>query len=110
MAKRSISDREISLIKAMLLRGMKNKDVQFFFNRPDLPVNTGRISGIGDGSYSNSADIAGVSDEDLDDFLATFRPTEGGANIEAAARHEADDTGPLSSRALNGLFAQDLNG
>ena len=46
MAKSSISDQEISLIKAMLARGMKNKDIQFFFNRPDRAVNSGRISTI----------------------------------------------------------------
>jgi len=57
MAKRSITDQEISLIKAMLTRGMKNKDIQFFFNRPERPVNSGRISTIGSGSYSNAAKV-----------------------------------------------------
>jgi hypothetical protein len=33
-------------VKAMLARGMKNKDIQFFFNRPDRAVNSGRISTI----------------------------------------------------------------
>ena len=36
MAKRSISNDEIALIKAMLARGMKNKDIQFLF-QPDEP-------------------------------------------------------------------------
>jgi hypothetical protein len=31
---RSIADDEIALIKAMLARGMKNKNIQFYFNRP----------------------------------------------------------------------------
>lgn len=31
--KRSITDEEIALIKAMTARGMKNKDIQFFFRR-----------------------------------------------------------------------------
>lgn len=51
MAKRSITDEEISLIKAMLKRGHKNQDIQFHFNRPDRPVNSGRITGIRNGSY-----------------------------------------------------------
>ena len=44
MKGRSVTDQEIALIKAMIARGMKNKDIQFFFNRPDRPVNSGRIS------------------------------------------------------------------
>lgn len=51
MVKRSIADDEIALIKAMLRRGMKNRDIQFYFNRPDRPVNTGRITGIRKGTY-----------------------------------------------------------
>jgi hypothetical protein len=50
MRSRSITDREISLIKAMLARGMRNRDIQFYFNRQDRPVNSGRITGIKDGS------------------------------------------------------------
>jgi hypothetical protein len=73
---RSITDREIALIKAMLTRGSKNKDIQFFFNRPDRPVNTGRISTIRSGSYSNSAQIAPVSDEELEAFLRSFDETK----------------------------------
>lgn len=46
MAKRNINDDEIALIKAMIQRGMKNKDIQFFFNRPDRAVNSGRITDI----------------------------------------------------------------
>ena len=38
MPKRSITDEEIGLIKAMLARGMKNRDIQFYFNRQDRPV------------------------------------------------------------------------
>jgi hypothetical protein len=72
MAKRSISDVEIALIKTMLTRGLKNKDIQFFFNRPDRPVNTGRISTIRTGSYSNSSSIPAATDADLDSFIADF--------------------------------------
>lgn len=42
MSRRTITEMEIALIKAMISRGMKNKDIQFFFNRPERPVNTGR--------------------------------------------------------------------
>ena len=43
---RTITDEEIALIKAMLVRGMKNADIQFFFNRPGRHVNSGRITNI----------------------------------------------------------------
>jgi hypothetical protein len=105
MAKRSISDREISLIKAMLDRKMKNKDIQFFFNRPDRPVNTGRISGIDDGTYSNSAEIPTASDEELEHFLADFAAPRSERPLPEAA-----DDGPLSNRCLHDLFEQDREG
>jgi hypothetical protein len=73
MKARSITEREIALIKAMLARGMKNKDIQFFFNRPDRSVNSGRISTIRSGSYSDSKKIPAVSDDELEAFLRHFR-------------------------------------
>uniref|UniRef100_UPI0024937AEF AlbA family DNA-binding domain-containing protein n=1 Tax=Litoreibacter halocynthiae TaxID=1242689 RepID=UPI0024937AEF len=70
LSKRSITDKEISLIKAMLSRGMKNKDIQFFFNKPDRSVNSGRITGIRSGSYSNSRDIQTATSEELEFFIS----------------------------------------
>ncbi len=74
MAKRSITDGEISLIKAMLKRGYKNQEIQFHFNRPDRPVNSGRITGIRNGSYANAAKVAAAPDADLDAFLLPSQP------------------------------------
>jgi schlafen family protein len=79
MSRRTITEREISLIKAMLSRRMKNKDIQFFFNRPDRPVNSGRISTIRTGSYSDSAEIMEASDEELDEFIQSWPLTRGHA-------------------------------
>ena len=59
MPKRSITDEEIGLIKAMLARGMANKDIQFYFNRQDRAVNSGRITGIRDRSYGPEVPKAG---------------------------------------------------
>lgn len=67
---RSVTDDEIGLIKAMLARDMKNRDIQFYFNRQDRPVNSGRITGIRQGSYG--AGIPAASDQALDAFLAKF--------------------------------------
>ena len=51
--KRSVTDDEIGLIRAMLARDMKNRDIQFYFNRQDRAVNSGRISGIKHGGYGH---------------------------------------------------------
>ena len=70
--KRSISNEEIALIKAMVARGMKGKDIQFFFNRPDRSMNSGRITDIKNGSYSDSSKIGAANDNVLDAFIKTF--------------------------------------
>lgn len=70
MARRSITDREISLIKAMLRDGYANKDIQFYFNSPDRAVNSGRITEIGDGSYSDSESIPAATPEELEFFIS----------------------------------------
>jgi hypothetical protein len=72
LAKRTIQDTEIALIKAMLDRGMKNKNIQFYFNRPERPVNSGRISTIRSGTYSNSSKIAAASADEVDSFIELF--------------------------------------
>jgi hypothetical protein len=72
VAKRSIEDAEIAMIKSMLNRGMKNKDIQFYFNRRDRPVNSGRISSIKNGSYSNSSKIPASSEAEAEQFISRF--------------------------------------
>jgi len=69
--KRSISDEEIGLIRAMLSRGMKNQAIQFYFNRQDRPVNSGRITGIRQNTYG--AGIPAATDAALDHFLSSFQ-------------------------------------
>lgn len=111
MAKRSITDEEISLIKAMLSSKMKNKDIQFFFNRPDRSVNSGRITGIAAGSYSDSATIPAANDEDLDNFIANFQ--EGGISASIfvpASEKAAKLSGPLAEETIRALFAQGSDG
>ena len=79
MPKRSITDTEIALIKAMLARGMKNRDIQFYFNRQDRPVNSGRITGIRDATYG--PEVPTASDGLLEEFLAGFKAATVGAVI-----------------------------
>ena len=103
---RSIKDEEISLIKAMAARGMKNKDIQFFFNRPDRSVNSGRITGIKDGTYSNSASIPAANNSSLDEFLTSFKATEVSATItvQGDAPSALSDGGFMDEAILAGMF------
>src|SRR5690606_35764364 len=87
--KRSVSDEEIALIKTMLKRGMRNRDIQFYFNRPDRPVNSGRISQIRGGSYG--ASIAPATDLAVTEFIASFSSHAAGGG--------ADDAASLMARA-----------
>ena len=80
MARRSVTDEEIGLIKAMLARDVKNRDIQFYFNRQDRPVNSGRITGIRTGSYGPNVPVA--SEAALNTFLANFTPANVGAVVE----------------------------
>lgn len=110
MAKRSITDEEIALIKAMRNRGMRNSAIQFYFNRPDRQVNSGRITNISDGSYSNSATIAPADDATLDVFLGGFQ--QGPAVMPAVPVALATPTppGPLEPATIAALFKADADG
>lgn len=112
MATGSITDEEIALIKAMLNRGMKNKDIQFFFNRPDRAVNSGRITGIKDGGYGNSARISAAADGELDDFLANRESATlvGAVRVPILGKVPSPMRGPVDVETLAPMFQQDLNG
>jgi Putative DNA-binding domain len=95
---RSITDAEIALIKAMLAREMKNKDIQFFFNRPDRSVNSGRITTIRTGTYGNSKEIPSASDEELDAFLSKQKSVL------------SVSLDPLSETSIDAMFIKDAKG
>ena len=103
MPRRSIEDVEIGLIKAMLRRGMRNRDIQFYFNRQDRPVNSGRITGIRSGDYGPEVPEATVAA--LEKFLATFKPAEVGVVIEPGEQRELTLVEKAQSR-----FAQRKDG
>jgi hypothetical protein len=105
---RTITDQEIALIKGMLVRGMKNADIQFFFNRPGRHVNSGRITNIADGIYSNSAQIAAASDDELNAFLADRSPTTDLPAVVIGAA--AGSTEPSSETVLRAMFEKDAAG
>lgn len=110
--KRSISDDEIALIKAMIERNMQGKDIQFFFNRPDRAFNSGRISNIKDGTYGRSKTILAASNAELETFLKGFKRSRISATISipAAVPVSQADAGPMDEHILLSLFTEDAAG
>lgn len=102
MPSRSITDEEIGLIKAMLRAGMKNKDIQFYFNRQDRAVNSGRITGIRDGSYG--PEIPPASDDDAKAFMASFRSSGIVSPLFASSPAVPEDVNPIADKALRSFF------
>lgn len=101
---RGLSDMEIGLIKAMLVREMKNRDIQFYFNRWDRPVNSGRITQIRDGSYGPG--VACAEEPFVDAFLKTFKASEVGVVIQA--QNEEPEAAP--AEIAKALFVKHVDG
>lgn len=100
---RSITDEEIGLIKALLARGDRNVDIQFYFNRQDRPVNSGRISQIRNGTYGPK--VPRATDQELDAFLNSFKA----AGVGVAA-NEPDAKPPTISDRAASRFEQHVDG
>lgn len=100
---RSITDEEIGLIKALLARGERNVDIQFYFNRPDRPVNSGRISQIRNGTYG--PEIPSATDQELDAFLNDFK-----AGAVGVAVNEQDAKPPTIAETAIARFEQHADG
>lgn len=102
MGRRSITDDEIALIRAMLKKGMKNKDIQFFFNRPERAVNSGRITNIREGSYGPN--IKPADPAILANFLDRF---QGAADATGLGTASAEKT---PEQVIEALFVDDGSG
>ncbi|WP_223476716.1 hypothetical protein [Oricola indica] len=76
----SLSDFEVGLIKAMLGRGMRNKDIQFYFNTPQRPVNNGRISEIKSGA--RWPEIQPALEYEVDEFIENHPLTLADRSLE----------------------------
>ncbi len=90
---------------------MKNKDIQFFFNRPDRSVNSGRITDISNGKYSDSSSIEAASEQDLDAFLREFEATEVSASVVVpASGRQVQKLGPIDRVLLEAMFIEESAG
>lgn len=91
-------------------RGMRNSAIQFYFNRPDRQVNSGRITNIGDGTYSDAAAIPAADDAILDAFLSGFRQGPSAMPPVPVAAAIPTPAGPLDPATIASLFEMDADG
>lgn len=108
MAKRSITDEEIGLIKAMLRMEMKNKDIQFYFNRQDRAVNSGRITGIRDLSYG--PEVARASEDEAKAFMASFTPSGIVSPLFISEQSFTGPVDPIADKTLRSFFEKGSDG
>lgn len=108
MGKRSITDDEIGLIKAMLARGMANNAIQLYFNRQDRMVNSGRITGIRQRTYG--PEVPKASDEKLAEFMANFASTKPVATVVEIESAAAGPVEPMDERTLKSFFRRETDG
>lgn len=108
MAKRSITDEEIGLIKAMLARGMANDKIHLFFNRQDRPISPGRISNIKMNKYG--PEVRKASDEALSAFIANFTSPDLAAPGIVVERAPPAPLDAMDEKVLHSFFAKDANG
>ncbi|MEN3971666.1 ATP-binding protein [Sphingomicrobium sp. XHP0235] len=94
------------MIKAMLRMGMKNKDIQFYFNRQDRAVNSGRITGIRNRSYG--PEVARATEEEARAFMAQFKPSEIVSPLAAQTAPETVD--PVAEKTLRSFFSTGADG
>lgn len=88
----------------MLRMGMMNKDIQFYFNRQDRAVNSGRITGIRDRSYG--PEIASASEGDAKAFMASFAPSGIVSPLFVSASTVEEPPDPISDKVLRSFFAK----
>lgn len=102
---RSITNHEIALIKGMLRKGMANNKIQMYFNTMQRPVNSGRITGIKNGTYSNSKNINAASQEDVENFLKAKKFGHSGQPVKPTVMDVSDIKSLVS--LLEGMAGHD---
>ena len=98
--KRNLEVWEVALIKRMIQIGFKNHDIQSCFNRPERPVNSGRISEIK--NQATWAEVEPASHFEVTDYLAKQSRSLSGelddpkiAPTKAAVEFLVTDTGQI---------------
>ncbi len=105
-SKRSITDDEIAIIKAMLVRGMSRTLIQSYFTNPDRPVNYGRTYNIEKGEYG--PEVPAASDEELDRFLSSWKKVKSAPTDKLASDSlDIEKLSPTHPKRLQLLFRKD---
>lgn len=108
-SRRSITDQEIALIKAMLRRGIDKTTTQAYFTHPDRPVNYGRVTNIEQGSYG--PEVIEASNAELDEYLENWRAKrEINSGQLAEAIIDVSTLSPVHTKRLEMLFERDDGG
>jgi len=94
VGRRSMTNEEIALAKAMLLTGLRNDQIHFFFNRPDRLLSSGRIAQIKKGSYGS--DVGAATPVQLEAFLASH-----------GTRVHIKTISPINDNVLRAMFNTD---
>jgi hypothetical protein len=97
--RRTMTDGEIALAKAMLKRGMKNDVIHYFFNQSDRLISPGRITQIKQKKYGTAVEEA--SQSELEAFLHAREVQRDG---RAAGMEE-----PVARARLLSMFRKDAS-
>jgi hypothetical protein len=95
--KRTMTDEEIGIVKAMLSKGMRNDAIHFYFNRADRLISSGRIAQIRKKKYG--ASVAEVSPDELETFLTDWHARQT-TNIGQGT------ISPVASGVMSAMFVE----
>lgn len=97
MRKRTMTDQEISIVKAMLSKGMRNDAIHFYFNRADRLLSSGRIAQIRKNKYGST--VVEASTDELDSYLADWHARQTtGENIGTIS--------PVAPNIISAMFLE----
>src|ERR1700739_2294363 len=92
-----MTDQEISIVKALLSKGMRNDAIHFYFNRADRLLSSGRIAQIRKNKYG--ASVLEATPEELELFLTDWK-----------ARHTTnsgpDTLSPVAPGIISAMFVE----
>ena len=92
-----MTDQEISIVKAMLSKGMRNDAIHFYFNRADRLLSSGRIAQIRKNKYG--ASVVEASPDELESFLADWQARQ-------ATNSSPGSLSPVAPGILSAMFVE----
>lgn len=104
MGNRSITDEEIGLIKAMLALGMANDKIHLYFNRPDRPISSGRISNIKMNKYG--PEVPRAEDEAVSTFFKQFASLQPSAPGMLVENYPISPQDAMDEKVLRSFFTK----